>query len=84
MQTEHKELQEELNVAGKLFKDTNDKLARAAKKKDYKEIPVLQAILETAMEKMTSAQRKLDKWQTERESLDRKRMKLLDDAKPKN
>ena len=75
--------QEDLEIAQKLFQGTHTRLSRAVKDKDFKQISLLQALLETAVGKMTSARKQLDKWQLEREGLDKKRMKMLDDSKPK-
>lgn len=64
-----------------MFKETNDRLARAVKDKDLKRMPVLQELLNVALTKMNKARKEFVQWEAERNSLDRKRIKLLNESK---
>ena len=83
LQKEHEEHQFKLKAAEVLLSEANQRLANAVKSKDFHEVGVSQGVLEIAHKKMKTAQGEMETWQKRRASLDRKRMKMIDNAKHK-
>ena len=78
LESEASNLKEKLQAATRLFETGNDKLKTAMEKKDFMEINVVLAILESAQQKMTTTQQEIDKNQCKRRKLDKKKETLLD------
>lgn len=81
LQKEHKEHQFKLKAAEALLSEANQRLADAVKSKDFNEVAVSQGLLEIVHKKMKTAQGEMETWQKRRAFLDRKHMKMIDNAK---
>jgi hypothetical protein len=71
------DLQEDMHKANSLFKEANDRLASAIKKKDFKEIDIAHALLDVARSKIEKATGALEACRSQRNDIECKKSKLI-------
>ena len=66
-------LQEDMHAANNLFKEANDRLASAIKKKDFKEIDIAHALLDVARTKIDKATNALETCRSQRNEIEKQK-----------
>ena len=64
-------------AANNLFKEANDRLSSAIKKKDFKEIDIAHALLDVARTKIDKATNALETCRKQRNDIESKKSKLI-------
>ena len=67
----------EMKVSEKLLKESNEKLAAAIKAKDFSQVAVAHSMMDSASSKMSDAKQEIAKLQKDKESVDTRKRKLL-------
>lgn len=75
----NKEHEQDLRSAEKLFSEANERLKSAIKKKDFDQAGIAQGLIEVASKKMKETRHLIEKNRKNKEELDAKQKKLMDD-----
>ncbi|KAH3874487.1 hypothetical protein DPMN_037732 [Dreissena polymorpha] len=70
-------LQEDMHAAISLFREANDRLAAAIKKKDFTEIDIAHALLDVARTKKDKATNALETCRSQRNKIESKKSKVI-------